>query len=90
LPRSAAIVPESVPTRQSYCNHLRQRARCVQCCSGPASITSVFSSTAAVYGIRRRLRQRGIPTRRSIPMGAIQLMSKWMLRDLAAAPGCGT
>jgi UDP-glucose 4-epimerase len=81
------IVPESVadPLKYYLNNTANSRTLLERAVAGGVK-HCVFSSTAAVYGIPQGGRAReDSPTRPINPYGTSKLMTKWMLRDLAAA-----
>jgi UDP-glucose 4-epimerase len=81
------IVPESVSEPLKYYgNNTCSTRTLLECCVLAGVRHFVFSSTAAVYGVRADgVAAEDSPTAPINPYGTSKLMSEWMLRDVASA-----
>ena len=82
----STVVPESISAPLKYYrNNTCVSRTLIESCVAAGVGQVVFSSTAAVYGVPRRVPVvESAPTEPVSPYGTSKLMTEWMLRDVAA------
>lgn len=82
----STVVPESISEPLKYYRNNTCVSRTfIESCVAAGVKHMVFSSTAAVYGVPRRVPvAESAPTQPVSPYGTSKLMTEWMLRDVAA------